>query len=88
MITSQIIHIALKEIDIKIQKKYLRLIYYLIVDIRKLLRFELDCGRIAAKPRRVKNASQSMLQRFFLFQNQANGMGDLISVLQPHTNVK
>jgi hypothetical protein len=29
-----------------------------------------------------------MLQRFFLFQNQANGMGDLISVLQPHTNVK
>ena len=53
-----------------------------------LLRFELDCGRQAAKPRRVKNASQSMLQRFFLFPNQANGMGDLISVLQPHTNVK
>ena len=85
---SQIIHIALKEIDIKIQKKIFEIDFYLIVDIRYLLRFELDCGRQAAKPRRVKNASQSMLQRFFLFPNQANGMGDLISVLQPHTNVK
>jgi len=37
---------------------------------------------------RVKNASQSMAAEVFFIPNQANGMGDLISVLQPHTNVK
>ena len=54
--------------------------------IKWLLRFELDCGRQAAKPRTRKSLSVVAEEVFFI--PQSIGMGDLISVLQPGNSAK